>query len=101
MSRVSPKDPDSEEFFEWDCEQQIKDGAGGTIASIDSFIFEEGDGMVTFLTAAAISADGYRVSRKLGGGTDGVDYAITMRFTTTAGEKLDSTMRFFCANAVS
>jgi len=101
--QLTPKDPDTEEYFNWDCSKVIAGGAGGTIASIVRGPFEEageGDGAITVLAPGAISSTGLVISAKLGGGTEDVSYALTFEFLTTMGEKLSHTIRFTCVNAI-
>jgi hypothetical protein len=103
MAQLSPKDPDSEEFFNWDCTAMIQSAAGGTIASIVTGPFQEngeGDGAWTLLEGPVTDASGLIIGAKLGGCTAGVDYALTVRFRTTMGELLDHTIRFSCINAL-
>lgn len=102
MATLSPKDPDSEEWFNWDFTRLIQSGAGGTIASIVAGpLKEDGDDAVTVLVGPAISPSGLLVSAKLGGGTSETRYQFTMRVLTTAGETLDHTLSFSCVNAVT
>lgn len=98
---LSPKDPDSEEVFNRDCSRLLQSGAGGTIASIVSAAFEEGDDACVVLAAPAISSSGLVWSVKLGGGTDGVTYRYRVRILTTAGETLDTSISFFVYDAAA
>lgn len=98
---LSPKDPDSEEIFERDCTLLLQTNAGGTIESIEDEFFEEGDGACTVLVSASLDSTSLKWSVKLGGGTDGVTYRYTVEFVTTAGERLQASIEFFCANAIN
>jgi hypothetical protein len=94
MMYVSPKDPDSEETFNWDFGPMLL--PGDSVAAFVSMAFEDSpDELVTFLSGAALS--GNKISRKLGGGTLGEDYGLRCRVTTTLGETLDLTLRFVIA----
>lgn len=97
---LSPKDPNTEEHFERDCTRILQTHAGGTIASIVSAVFEEGDDACVVLEGPAISEDGLKWSIKLGGGTSGVFYRYRVRFLTTAGETLDASIEFYCTDPV-
>lgn len=99
---LSPKRPDSEEEFGWDCRAKIQSGKGGTIATVVGIYEEADDGSnvtpstVTVLTLPTVDASGYIITAMLGGGTAGLTHKMTAEFTTTEGERLFHTIAFDC-----
>lgn len=92
--RVDPKDPNSSEYFNWDCGSVML--PGDTVASVTSIFVQSGDAdALTFDSAPALDADSKIVSRKLGGGAPGSWYVVTCRFVTAAGETLDLELEFY------
>lgn len=104
--RLSPKRPDSEELFSWDCRAQIQSGKGGTISSIVGVYEEADDGTnvpsssVTILSTPARDSSGYIISAMLGGGTVGQTHKMTAEYITTQGERLFHTIAFDCRAVV-
>lgn len=98
---LSPKDPDAIEWMTRDCSKLLAKGADGTIASILSEAFEEGDGACTIVVAAAVSTDGLKWSIKVAGGTSGETYRYRVRILTTAGETLDTSIEYFVTDPVN
>lgn len=93
----TPKDPQSEEDFNWGCAALLK--VGDTVAVVTKIFVARGDSSLVLLTAPAISDDGQTVGARLGGGRLGVRYRVTIRFTTATGEKLDMSIEFDCLAA--
>lgn len=99
---LSPKRPDSEEQFSWDCRADIIAGKGGSIASIVDIYEEDAEGAnVTPSSVAVLSiplpdATGYIITAMLGGGTAHQRHKMTAEFITTQGEHLFHTIEFLC-----
>ncbi len=92
---TTPKDPRTEEDFNWDVRPALK--PGDTVATVTKLFTQRGDSALTILSAPAIAANGGIVSARLGGGRRGVRYRVTIYFTTATGEKLDFSIEFDCA----
>ena len=90
----TPKDPRTEEDFNWNVGPQLK--AGDTVGSVEKMFVERGDAALDILTVPTISSDGRVVSARLGGGRRGVRYRVTILYTTATGEKLDFSIEFDC-----
>lgn len=90
-----PKDPRTEEDFNWDCGPMLK--MGDTVASVTKLFVELGDSALTILSTPAVAVDGRAVGARLGGGRRGQRYRVTIAFTTSSGEKLRMSLEFDCA----
>lgn len=94
IEEVDPKDPNTTEVFNWNCKPHMIEG--DTVASVVSITFPETDGVLALVGMPAVSGDGLRVSAKLGPCTKGLYYTACCRFTTTLGETLEISLRFYC-----
>lgn len=92
----TPKDPNTEEFFEFEPGLQFITGDG--IASVLKCFVAKGDSSLVLLDDPEISDDGRKASVLIGGGRLGQTYWVTLRFTTTLGETLELTLEFDCAH---
>jgi hypothetical protein len=86
IASVTPKDPNSVEWFSWDFANMLRSGD-----SIVSLVEVAIDGYFLGLTIVDGSTgfDGSVVSAKLSGGTLGKKYKVRARVTTASGETLD------------
>jgi hypothetical protein len=93
ISIPEPKDPRTEEDFNWNCGPMMKPGDG--VASVTKVFVERGDSALS-IGVPAISEDGQQVSARIGGGRRGQRYRVTILFTTDTGEKLALSLEFDC-----
>jgi hypothetical protein len=91
---TTPKDPRTEEDFNWDVAPLLK--VGDTVAAIDRTFVERGDSALVIVSPPAVNVAGNAMSARLGGGRRGVRYRVTIFFTTATGEKLDFSIEFDC-----
>lgn len=93
--RVDPKDPNSEEPFNFDCSSIMDEG--DTVASVESVFVQSGDeDALNMMSAPAISSDGKRVSIMLGAGLPASWYVLICRFrTAVSGALLDLELEFY------
>jgi hypothetical protein len=94
IEQIDDKDPNTTERFNWNCKPLMI--PGDTVASVVSVSFPETDGALALVGMPAISDDGLMVSALLGACTKGRYYTATCRFTTTIGETLELSLRFYC-----
>jgi len=94
IQSLSPKDPDSVEFFNWDFTAVLI--AGDSIASVVSTVVTSGDSALVLEGSPALS--GSLVSQRISGGTLGTEYTVRCRITTTLGETLDLSFSIFVEN---
>jgi hypothetical protein len=94
IDELDPKDPDSIEVFNWNFEPTL--APGDAVAAVDGISFPETDGALAQIGLSAIDDAGLVVSAKLGTCTRGQYYTARCRVTTTLGETLDLSLRFYC-----
>lgn len=93
--RVDPKDPHTEEVFEFDCGSIM--ATGDTVASVESVFVQSGDAdELDLLTPPATSDDAKHVSLMVGRGLPSSWYVLVCRFRTAVlGELLDLELEFY------
>lgn len=85
IQTLSPKDPDSAEFFNWDFTLMLM--TGDSIATVVGTLVTSGDDALVLVGSPALASP--KVSQKISGGTLGSKYVVRCRVTTTLGETLD------------
>ena len=88
---LSPKDPDSVEFFKFDYTHDNRFETGETIisATIEVTVLRGKDANADDLLSGAVIISGLTVSQLVTGGLSGVTYDIKCLATTSSGQQLD------------